>query len=454
MNIGENSASSRYVVAVVGAAVAGSEAARILAEHGALVFVFEQNARPYGKIEDGLPRWHVDQRREEYAKIDRRLSHPNIYYVPLTRLGRDLQFDELADAWGLSAVILANGAWRDRPFPVEGADRYVDRGLVYQNPFIYWFNHYPETNYTGPRYEIRPGTIVVGGGLASIDVVKVLQLEAVLRALERLGIREDLLRLEREGIEPVLKSHNLTWSELNLKPCKLYYRRTVLDMPLADIPPGADAKKTEAIRRAKVKILDKAQRKYLFDFQELSVPTGLIIEDERLVGIKIARTKVEQGRIQIVPASETDNRAELTISSIGSIPEPIAGISQNGEVYRYIDPKLGLLRDGRTAVFATGNVLTGKGNIKDSLESAAETGLYVAERYLGLEPGRFEVSANERRLVREMAESQAAALAQRPALSSEQVAELLGRVRQRQLAVGYSGDYRAWITKVSPRDLQ
>ena len=47
----------RHVIAVVGAATAGSEIARILADRGALVIVFEQNPRPYGKIEDGLPRW-------------------------------------------------------------------------------------------------------------------------------------------------------------------------------------------------------------------------------------------------------------------------------------------------------------------------------------------------------------------------------------------------------------
>ena len=62
------------------------------------------------------------------------------YLVPLICLGRDLEFDDLAHNWGLSAVILANGAWRDRPFPVEGADQFVDRGLIYQNPLIYWFN--------------------------------------------------------------------------------------------------------------------------------------------------------------------------------------------------------------------------------------------------------------------------------------------------------------------------
>src|SRR5262249_32044858 len=43
-------APSRYVVAVVGAATAGAEAAAMLAERGVVVVVFEQNPRPYGKI--------------------------------------------------------------------------------------------------------------------------------------------------------------------------------------------------------------------------------------------------------------------------------------------------------------------------------------------------------------------------------------------------------------------
>src|SRR5579863_10171472 len=193
-----------HVVAVIGAATSGSEIARILAERRATVIVFEQNPRPYGKIEDGLPRWHVKQRREEYEEINQRLDHPNIHFVPLTRMGRDIDFDELRANWGLSAIVLTNGAWRDRPFPVDGADRFVDRGLVYQNPLIYWFNHYLEAAYDGPRYELMPGAAVVGGGLASIDVVKVLQIEMTIAALKARGIAADMLALEREGIEPVL----------------------------------------------------------------------------------------------------------------------------------------------------------------------------------------------------------------------------------------------------------
>ena len=75
--------------------------------------------------------------------------------------------------------MLACGAWRDRPLPLPGADAFVGRGLVYQNPFIIWFNHAAEPDYRGPAFEAKDGALVIGGGLASIDVVKALMLENV-----------------------------------------------------------------------------------------------------------------------------------------------------------------------------------------------------------------------------------------------------------------------------------
>src|SRR4029077_13916998 len=100
-----------------------------------------------------------------------------VYFVPQTKLSADLPFDDVARRWGLSALLLANGAWRDRPLPVPGAEQYVGKGLVYQNPFVYWFNHYEEPGYDGPRYEVLDDALVVGGGLASVDVVKIINIE-------------------------------------------------------------------------------------------------------------------------------------------------------------------------------------------------------------------------------------------------------------------------------------
>jgi ferredoxin--NADP+ reductase len=448
------SSSPRHAIAVVGAATAGSEIARILAERGALVIVIEQNPRPYGKIEDGLPRWHVKQRKDEYEDINKRLEHPNIEYVPLTRLGRDISFEELRTAWGLSAVVLTHGAWRDRPFPVEGADRYVDRGLVYQNPFIYWFNHYLEKGYDGPSYELSGGTIVVGGGLASIDVVKVLQIEMTLRALAARGIEEDMVKIEREGIDPVLAAHNLKWPDLAVMPCKLFYRRRVQDMPLSDIPPDAPPKRAEALRAARAKILDKAMRKFLFQFQQLRSPAAIVVEGDRMAGVEFNHTEMADGKLRTVEGKTEVARAPMTISSIGSIPEQIPGIPQKGEVYQYVDAAVGLLMEGATAVFAAGNVLTGKGNIKDSLVSGTEIGIHLAEAYLGLTGTEEPLLEGAHRAAQAEGEQIAAAVSARPKLESGVIEKIMARARQRQAAVGYKGRLREWLAQVTPPDLQ
>ena len=96
-------------VAVIGGATAGAEVAGRLAQLGCQVVVFEQNPRPYGKIEDGLPSWHVALRRKEYGNIGDKLSRPGVHYVPNTKVGRDLDLAELANDWGFSAVVLACG---------------------------------------------------------------------------------------------------------------------------------------------------------------------------------------------------------------------------------------------------------------------------------------------------------------------------------------------------------
>ncbi|TFH29201.1 MAG: hypothetical protein E4H00_07405, partial [Myxococcales bacterium] len=78
------------VVAIIGGAVSGSEAAAACAARGSIPAVFEQGARPYGKIEDGLPRWHEKLRVKEYGKINENLSADEVIFVPKTQIGSDL----------------------------------------------------------------------------------------------------------------------------------------------------------------------------------------------------------------------------------------------------------------------------------------------------------------------------------------------------------------------------
>ncbi|MGH9786876.1 MAG: FAD-dependent oxidoreductase, partial [Terriglobia bacterium] len=328
----------RHVVAVIGGAVAGSVAAETLADHGVRVVVFEQNPRPYGKIEDGLPRWHVEQRKQEYAKIDARLKKPGILYVPSTRLGSDLDFQDLVNRWEFSAIILANGAWRDREIGVPGADDYVGKGLLYQNPFIYWYNHKNEKGYTGPRYEPLPdGVVVLGGGLASIDVVKALQLETYEQALKARGIQTTMHELEKKGIPAVCKAHGIQPEDLGVKGCLLLYRRREQDMPLQQAPENATPEQLERAEGVRKKLLRLAREKFLFRFQDRRLTTGIIVENGRLVGLKMAETHVEGRKATPVPGSEQDLRTPLVISSIGSVPEIIPGIVSKGEYYDWKD---------------------------------------------------------------------------------------------------------------------
>src|SRR5260221_1444586 len=375
-----------HFVAVVGGAIAGSVAAEILADHGIQGVVIEQNKRPYGKIEDGLPRWHLEQRKQEYSRIDARLRKPGVFFLPCTKVGRDLDFQDLCDNWGFSVVILANGAWRDRELGILGAQEFIGKGLVYQNPFIYWYNHKNDERYTGPRYQAPDEALVVGGGLASIDVVKILQLENYERALRARGVQTDVYELEKKGIPAVGKLHGIAPEDLGVKGCLLIYRRRAQDMPLAQTPENATPDQVAKTEATRLKMLRLAHEKYLFRVQDRRVPTGLLEENGRLVGLKVAETKVEGRKAEPVAGSEYKLRAPMVISSIGSVPEEIPGVSMKGEYYDFDDETLPRYV-GSDHVFGVGNVVTGQGNIRASLVHSQEVSTKLIESYIGVADG-------------------------------------------------------------------
>jgi ferredoxin--NADP+ reductase len=445
----------QYFVAVVGGAVSGSVAAEILADRGFRVAVFEQNSRPYGKIEDGLPRWHVEQRKQEYARIDARLKKPNVYFIPSTKLGREIEFDDLCNRWGFSAVILANGAWRDRDLGVPGADKFVDHGLVYQNPFIYWYNHKNEKTYSGPRYETPDEALVVGGGLASIDVVKVLQLENYERAMKARGFNTNMHELEK-GIPAACKKYGIEPSSLGVKGCLLIYRRREQDMPLAQPPDNATAEQIAKTEQVRQKVLRLARDRYLFRFQDRRMTTGLVVENDKLVGLKVAETKVEGKRAEAIPGSDHELRAPLIISSIGSVPEVLPGVAMKGEYYTFVGDELPRYAAADN-VFGVGNVVTGQGNIRVSLVHSQKVTSKLIESYVGVEDGEKDLSglyaAAEAR-----AAGQAQAVEERvkatPPLSDAQIASIESKINAQRERVGCTTDYDAWIAKVTPADLE
>ena len=399
------------IVAIVGGAVAGSEAVYQFTERGVPCVVIEQNDLPYGKIEDGLPKWHEKQRKKEMAQIDTRIGHELVDFLPNTQIGKDLTVEELL-TMGFSAVLMANGAWKDRTFPVKEIAKYEGDGFYYQNPFVYWYNHNEQPTYAGEQIVVEDNAVVVGGGLASIDVVKILQVELVSKVLKDRGIEISTIDLEHKGIPATLEEFNLTWDDLELKGSYLLYRRNVRNMPLASIPADVTPEKDQKIRDTRAKILKKAQDKYFFRFKDQTQPVGIIEEEGSLVGLRMIENDLVNNKAISKEGTEYDLYSSMVISSIGSIPEPIEGIPMEWSTYDIKNEETGEV-NGLDNVFGVGNAITGKGNIRVSRIHAREVAVYVADNRLPE--------------------------------SGVDVDSVRTKVHSLQEKAGYKGDYPSWV---------
>ena len=371
----------KHYIAVIGGSISGSEAANLLAKKGFRVVVFDMNKLPYGKIEDGLPSWHINLRNRQIAEIDKKLDQENIRYVPQVKIGRDIAFDDLVNNWGFSAVILANGAWLDRKFPIDGIDKFKDKGLIYQNDLIYWFNHKHEPDYSGKNYKIEDKAVVVGGGLASLDVVKIFMIELVKQKLYKLfNVDEDLFELEKKGVDAILQKHNINFEDLEIDGVTLVYRRNAEDMPLKS--PRDDTQ--ESIIKAKnvsKKLLGNYLEKYKFQFKPLSVPIDYIEKKGKLKGLILQKVRLYNGRVVPIENELEEMQTNIVVSSIGSIPEKIEGLEydwsslkmkENGDYRVY----------GFDNVFAVGNAVTGRGNIQESKQHGIQMTEKIIDNHL------------------------------------------------------------------------
>jgi hypothetical protein len=263
-----------------------------------------------------------------------------------------------------------------------------------------------------------------------------------------------MIELEVKGIPKSLEKHGVRWEELGLTGCTLFYRRRPEDMPLAEVPDDADEKRREKILTARKRLLEKAQEKYGFHVEPLAAPEALVVENDRVVGLKLRRTKFEGAKL--VSTDELfERRGPYVVSSIGSIPEPIPGIATKGELFAFTDWEIGRL-DGYPSVFSVGNVVTGKGNIVASRKHAAEVYEAALASFLGVNADGHRAEAALAGDAAAAAGAQASKIAAeigRATAPSRAVAEsILARVRERQRAVGYTGDFKSWIEKVTPPD--
>lgn len=431
-----------HIVAVIGGATSGAEVAMQLTNMDVEVAVFDRHLLPYGKIDDGLPRWHSKLQQKEFKNIDSKLSHQKVKYIPGVKLGKDYQLDEIVQ-WGFSLLVLATGASVDRPLNIPGVEEVTDLSFAYQNDFIYWFNHYEDANYQGTRFPLKDGAVVIGGGLASLDVTKICQLENTVRKLKILGIETDVIHLEHKGIPSFLAEHNMSWHDLNLEPAKLYYRRRLRDMPLAAMPPDADDVTREKIEKVREKIIENAQRKFLFELHPLHAPKAMIVEAGHVKGIIFEHTEIVQGKV-VMTGQEVVVNTEMVISSIGSIPEPLPGMTMEGELYKLKDKESSHL-EGYDNVFVVGNAVTGQGNIRASMRHGRAIGKMLSENLTQTGPD-YEKLVNLANIrVEEYMQELKEYLTTLPHPDKASCQLINEKIRMLQQLNGFDGNYEGWV---------
>ena len=121
----------------------------------------------------------------------------------------------------------------------------------------------------------------------------------------------------------------------------------------------------------------------------LHQPVGKIIENGQLEGIIFQKTMVEDGSVTKIDKSDCVVKSPLVISAIGSLPEPIKGLPYTGDSYEVNDTNTGKLK-GFENVFALGNAVTGRGNIKESQLHGRRVSEQVMYEYLTWNSGDYE----------------------------------------------------------------
>lgn len=451
-----NNASKKHYIAIIGGSISGSEAAFILAEKGYRVVVFEMKDLPYGKIEDGLPLWHVNLRNKQERNIDKNLDHDNIRYVPNVKIGTDISFEDLVKNWGFTVVIVANGAWRDRELPVTGIEKFIDKQLVYQNALLFWYNHKHELTYNGTVYEIKDGTVVVGGGLASLDVMKLGMIELVQKALlKHKGLEVDVFTLERTGIASFLKGKNIAFDELQLEGMTLVYRRTAFEMPLK-MPNDDSAESIEKARVVSNKLLQKYAENFFFKFIPLASPIAAIEKDDVLQSVVFQRNRLENGKLIPVKDETLTVKTPMLISSIGSLPEEINGLPYAGATLKMVSEN-GYRVTGFSNVFAIGNAVTGKGNIQDSKSHGSSMTNKIIDEHLQsddlLEEWLQNINTNLKNKVNEQIDVIDQAIQAQKIMPDHLIENILNRTKELQQKTGFT-TYKEWIALKTPIRLE
>jgi ferredoxin--NADP+ reductase len=156
-------------VAIVGAGPSGFYAADGLlrANPDLHIDVIDRLPTPYGLVRAGVAPDHQGT-KAVVRQFDRLLAQPDLRFAGNVEIGRDLSWDELAEAY--DAVIVATGMVIDKKLGVPGEDLPHVWGSW---RFVGWLNGHPDFR-KGPDLSQTRRVAIIGNGNVALDVARVL----------------------------------------------------------------------------------------------------------------------------------------------------------------------------------------------------------------------------------------------------------------------------------------
>ncbi|MGB9586244.1 MAG: FAD-dependent oxidoreductase, partial [Anaerolineales bacterium] len=138
----ESQSVANYSIAIVGAGPAGLYAARILAEQGALVVLFNRDIKPGGLAEYGIYFDKVKMKEGLRKQFQQILDMPNVHYFGNVVVGKeaDISLDEIK-SMGFDAILVTAGAQGTKWLGIPGEN--IPKGVYHAKDIVYYYNKLP-----------------------------------------------------------------------------------------------------------------------------------------------------------------------------------------------------------------------------------------------------------------------------------------------------------------------
>ena len=319
-------------VAVVGSGPGGMYVAQGLIDKlpGCRIDIFDRLPSPYGLIRGGVAPDHQKTKRVSRA-FDKTMQADGVRFIGNVEIGRDVEIGELEQAY--DAVVLAYGAPFDNGLGIPGEDKINVFG---SNAFVGWYNCHPDFIDLNPDLNVSAAA-VIGVGNVAVDVARVLvktpkemsvtDLAPYAGAAIDAAPIEDIHMFGRRGpVEAAFTNVELReMGELeNAQPLVDldHLPEEVIAPYMSDRDLRLRAKNVATMRSFDAVSAEGKAKRVHFSFFASPVE---ILGGERVEGVRMERTKVEDGRC--IPIGETfEVECGLVITCIGSRAEPIDSV--------------------------------------------------------------------------------------------------------------------------------